>query len=213
MNDKQQIIHSIKKSLERVQKLLLSEPPSFEIRKNSENLLEKMKFEWERNGAIFHVPQKNLADASKTIANYLNEKKECEYIAFSNCLNHLHHLIINQLREKTIVTEPHQMEKVNCSICLAKAGIAENGTILVHWDEQQSRSIALLPENVIYLLTIKNLFLTMDEAFQKLREQQISGWVMISGPSRTADIEKILVTGVHGPKFVSLLILDEEIYD
>ena len=63
--------------------------------------------------------------------------------------------------------------------------------------------IAILPRERI-LTGLEELFTILPRP-----AEQTSSMVLITGPSRTADIEKTLVVGVHGPKEVYLFLIDE----
>ncbi|MCX7834715.1 MAG: LUD domain-containing protein [bacterium] len=211
--DKERILASIESSLAHISKTDFVEVFRQNVPFSDGSILFKMKIEWERNGGYCYDPLKNFDDLFFTLSSHFGTYPIGETIAISSALKPFETILKQRFPHKRFFIENGLIDQVNCSICIATAGIVENGTILVHWDSTQSRSIAVLPEHVIYLLNSKNIYETMDDAFNALRLKGISGWVMIGGPSRTADIEKVLVTGVHGPKFVSLLILEEEFYD
>ncbi len=83
------------------------------------------------------------------------------------------------------------------------ACIAETGTIVFH---TEARLPAALCTRLFVVAPAKSLVATLDEIFQeKFSSFQGSNLFFITGPSRTADIEKELVTGVHGPKEVLVL--------
>jgi L-lactate dehydrogenase complex protein LldF len=85
-------------------------------------------------------------------------------------------------------------------ITLADLAIAETGSILVSARSGRSRLASLAPP--IHIALVGAVVDTVEEAFSKLDNRTS---VLITGTSRTADIEGILIRGVHGPK--ELLIL------
>ena len=82
----------------------------------------------------------------------------------------------------------------------AEAGLAETGTIVLHSGHGRSRLATLLPPVHLALLPEGKL-LTDLFAWTKIRPGKMpSNITLVSGPSKTADIEQTLTVGVHGPK-------------
>lgn len=75
--------------------------------------------------------------------------------------------------------------------------IAESGTIAIGTGYQRSRLASLAPPHHIALLPKDRIVANLEELFEKLKGRT---HVFITGPSRTADIEGVLVRGIHGPK-------------
>ena len=95
----------------------------------------------------------------------------------------------------------------------ARAAIAETGTLILWPDADEPRLMSLVPPVHIVLLDTANIYNTFYEAMQA--EAWADGLptnaLLISGPSKTADIQQTLAYGAHGPKeLVVLLIGDEE---
>ena len=90
------------------------------------------------------------------------------------------------------------------SVTFAWAGLADSGGVMIASQPGESRSASLLPPTHICLLHRADIYRNMEHLLPKLSELmhsiRPSSIVCIGGPSRTADIEKVLVTGVHGPK-------------
>ena len=95
----------------------------------------------------------------------------------------------------------------------AAFGIAATGSLVVAADRAGGRSVSLLPPVHAALLPIRSLLATpadlwrhMGEAFPGGPPSQV---VVITGPSRTSDIELVLVRGVHGPGHVWVGLLED----
>jgi L-lactate dehydrogenase complex protein LldG len=81
----------------------------------------------------------------------------------------------------------------------ALAGIADTGTLVVTSGQGRQLTASLLPEIHIAVLQANDIYENLPQAL-KLREvREASATVLITGPSRTADIEMALTIGVHGP--------------
>jgi LUD domain len=85
---------------------------------------------------------------------------------------------------------------VEIGVSLAEFAIAETGTLVVTASEGRSRMSSLAPPINVVLVAKNAIVGTIAEAIGQI---PASTSVMITGPSRTADIEGILVRGVHGP--------------
>jgi L-lactate dehydrogenase complex protein LldG len=82
--------------------------------------------------------------------------------------------------------------------------VAQTGSIFVSTRSAGGRALSVLPPVHLVLARRDQLVPDLPAAFARLRQRHGGRWpsavTMITGPSRTADIEKILVMGAHGPK-------------
>jgi len=98
----------------------------------------------------------------------------------------------------------------------AWAGFAESGTLMALSGAEGPTTLNFLPDTFIAVLEAKDLLGTYEEGWKKLRGRKQSGTFMprtvnwITGPSRSADIELTLQLGVHGPRRVHILLVDED---
>jgi L-lactate dehydrogenase complex protein LldF len=102
------------------------------------------------------------------------------------------------------VREPDPKIKVGLTGCAA--GIANTGTVLV-LDEGETLKASLLPETHLAILRTSQLVADLPEALAATRNA--SNAVLVTGPSRTADIEMTLTIGVHGPKEIIVFLVDD----
>ena len=103
------------------------------------------------------------------------------------------------------------------SVTPAFAGIAETGTLLVRSGPSLPNGLHFLPETHIAVLKAVNIVGAYEDAWAALRVSiTATGGVMpravtlITGPSRTADIERTPQIGVHGPKKLHIVVVDGE---
>ena len=94
-------------------------------------------------------------------------------------------------------------------------GIAETGTVVLHPRNGLSRLVSLAPPTHIAVLRPGEVLNSLDELFAMERNDFMLGELwgsmnLISGPSKTADIEGTTVTGIHGPLEVHLIILADD---
>jgi L-lactate dehydrogenase complex protein LldG len=90
--------------------------------------------------------------------------------------------------------------------------VARTGTVVMSAAQQSGRTASVYAPVHICVAYTSQLVFDIKDALQKLREKYESNIPSLitfaSGPSRTADIEKTLVTGVHGPKEVFLFLVE-----
>ena len=96
-------------------------------------------------------------------------------------------------------------------ISRARLGIATTGTILVAERQAEDRIRALLCTKHILLLPSSRVVATHAEAAESVRSCIAGGLgyvTLISGPSRTSDIEKVVTLGAHGPTELDVILVD-----
>jgi L-lactate dehydrogenase complex protein LldG len=90
--------------------------------------------------------------------------------------------------------------------------VARTGTVVMSAAQQSGRTVSVYAPVHICIAYTSQLVFDLKDALQKLKEKYGSNIPSLitfaSGPSRTADIEKTLVTGVHGPKEVYLFLVE-----
>ncbi len=88
----------------------------------------------------------------------------------------------------------------------ATFGIADPGSVVLRIAPDLPRWLPLLPPRLVVLLRAEDLLADLD-AFWQTPGVRTASWLFLHGPSVTADIEKVLVHGVHGPAEVHLWLL------
>jgi len=87
------------------------------------------------------------------------------------------------------------------------AGIAETGSIVCASVEGRAVQASLLPSHHLALLPAEKIHATLDDFFLSLTAPPPTNIAIITGPSRTADIELTLAIGVHGPERLDVLVI------
>ncbi len=106
--------------------------------------------------------------------------------------------------EFTAIREPDPSIRIGLTECAA--GIANTGTVLL-LGEGETLKASLLPETHLVLLPTSLLVRDLPEALARARHA--ANAVLVTGPSRTADIEMTLTIGVHGPKEIIVFLVDD----
>jgi L-lactate dehydrogenase complex protein LldF len=105
-----------------------------------------------------------------------------------------------------------KLDSATIGITVGIAAIAESGTVIVGQDDQGAAITSLLPDMHVALIPEARFYETLTEwmgAQGKLELSNHQSITLITGPSRTADIEMTLTIGVHGPaRLIVIMITD-----
>ncbi len=91
----------------------------------------------------------------------------------------------------------------------ADYALADTGTLVMLSSRDEARMISLLPPVHLAVVAKERILTGLDELLSVLPKpaEQTSSMVLITGPSRTADIEQILIRGVHGPGEIHVVVV------
>ncbi|MGA7235631.1 MAG: lactate utilization protein [Bryobacteraceae bacterium] len=111
------------------------------------------------------------------------------------------------------ITDREELREL-CATCdlgitSADYALADTGTLVMLSSPQEARMISLLPPAHLAIVPAHCILGSLDELFTILPNpaELTSSMVLITGPSRTADIEQILVRGVHGPGEITVVVV------
>lgn len=104
-----------------------------------------------------------------------------------------------------------EMAEVGITMC--EALIARNGSILVSNQNEAGRRLSIFPHHHIVIARTGQMVMDLKDGFKLIKNKygsQLPSMIStITGPSRTADIEKTLVLGAHGPKELFVFLVDD----
>jgi L-lactate dehydrogenase complex protein LldG len=96
-------------------------------------------------------------------------------------------------------------------VSACEALVAQTGSVLVTARSSGGRALSVLPPHHVVVATRDQLVPDLSAAFELLHRQYAGNYPsaisFITGPSRTGDIERILVLGAHGPKQLTVLLI------
>lgn len=103
-----------------------------------------------------------------------------------------------------------EIERADGVMTAAFCGVAESGTIVLHHAPEEGRRVlTLLPDWHLCVLRASQVVETLPEYFARCeRVPALVTW--ISGPSATADIEMTRIKGVHGPRFLDVIMVRDQ---
>lgn len=102
-------------------------------------------------------------------------------------------------------------EEADLGITAFDLAVAETGTLVQDATDLDRRLISMLPPVHLAVVPTDGLVDTLRHAVERLAAGGVPGYLaFVSGPSRTADIERVLTIGVHGPGRVMVVFVDRE---
>jgi L-lactate dehydrogenase complex protein LldG len=108
---------------------------------------------------------------------------------------------------------PTRMAQLSASVIEPEALLADTGSCVIACPTAQDRLLCYLPPACVVVAQTSQLVEHLPAAWASLAPRVADAtmqgeFVIVTGPSRTADIEKILILGVHGPKRLVVLLVD-----
>ena len=168
-----------------------------------------------RNAAELRATFKLVKDSSELTAELraLRDTEKWQRVATHR--SPLAQTHANGLSLPTIVTEEdydkHELERCDVAISECDALVAQTGTVLVTSCSAGGRALSCLPPHHVVIARRNQLVPDLPAAFalvkQRYGDTYPSMISFITGPSRTGDIERILVLGAHGPKQLTIFCI------
>jgi L-lactate dehydrogenase complex protein LldG len=201
MNARENILHKIKKALE------TPVPLPFPAAEKEEN--------------IFHPPFDELevifAEAFTKLQGKfvfcLDEKEMTEKMQQLITAKEWTKIYCSESKWNETFSNTISLESCDASITGCEFLVARTGTVVLSAAQESGRTASVYAPVHICIAYTHQLVYDVKDALLKLKEkfgENLPSFISFaSGPSRTADIEKTLVTGVHGPKEVYLFLVEK----
>jgi L-lactate dehydrogenase complex protein LldG len=162
---------------------------------------------------VFHVS--TAIEAKETLIQLVDSVRAKRAVVVESPLQNAAG-ITEALRSRGIAvyTEPEEIaahaDTADIGISGVEFGIAETGSVQDGY-AITTRLVTILPPLHVVFLPSANIVPGITEAFEIIAQNFDRGYLgFITGPSRTADIERVLTIGVHGPGRFAIIAVDEE---
>jgi L-lactate dehydrogenase complex protein LldG len=102
-------------------------------------------------------------------------------------------------------------ERAGLGVTNAALGVASTGSVLIASGADSPRATSILPESHLVILPADRLVPGLEEALDAVTQlaDACSNPFLVTGPSRTSDIEMEMVLGAHGPRSVHVLLVTD----
>jgi L-lactate dehydrogenase complex protein LldG len=149
------------------------------------------------------------AEVAAQIQQICREKQQDRIFCTDPSLLQLMHGMIE------LDSDESDFQNLNIGLTGCEFLVAHLGSVLISSAQISGRRLNVFPETHIVAAHQSQLTVYLDQAIEKMHEKyknELPSLIStITGPSRTADIEKTLVMGMHGPKSLIVLLSDEPI--
>ena len=171
-----------------------------QFQKNAEDLKAEFRIFATANEAAQHLKTLATAGDWKKIGRHSGELTD---------------VIARELGLPEVLTDNgyavNDLESCDAALTGCEALVAQTGSVLVSAPSAGGRALSVLPSHHIVLArrsqVVPDLSVALQRVQEKYQDKFPSMLSFISGPSRTGDIERILVLGAHGPKKLTILLL------
>jgi L-lactate dehydrogenase complex protein LldG len=180
---------------------------------------EKLKRFSERMQAVrAEVHRASRMKWSETLIRILQEKG-VRHLAYAPSTHH-GRIVQADLWSSDIELIPYEKDieswkdrlfnETDAAITGCRGAIAETGSLILWPNKTEPRLLSLVPPVHCVLLQADQIYSTFAEAMreQAWEEGMPTNALLISGPSKSADIAQVLAYGVHGPKSLVVLVID-----
>jgi L-lactate dehydrogenase complex protein LldG len=102
-------------------------------------------------------------------------------------------------------------DTVDASVTSAQAGMADTGTLVLVPGPHEPRTLSLVPPVHVAVLMASQLYASLPAAMLALRpeDDMPTNLVLVTGPSKTSDIQQTLAFGAHGPKELVIVLVND----
>jgi L-lactate dehydrogenase complex protein LldG len=163
-------------------------------------------------GSITRVPDESAVPGA--IADYLAAQNLPPEFALAPALERLPWHERPMLRFETRIAKPSDAVAVQAAF----AGIAETGTLMLPSGPPTPTTLNIVPETAIAVLRASRIVGPYEDAWDLLRRERTGAdgrfmprnVMLVTGPSRSADIEQTLELGAHGPRRLHIVVIDDD---
>jgi len=195
MNSREKILAAVKKNQPSIEAL----PPLDALNAiRFENVLEKFRSVLEAIGGSM-VTGMGLDQVGDYVSNRFTEgSRYLTTLAALQGVNGIDHS-----------AKAHDLADVEVAVIGGAFAVAENAAIWITASSLKTRVLPFICQHLVVVLQAEDIVHNMHEAYERIGAANYDYGVFIAGPSKTADIEQSLVLGAHGPKTMTVVLLNK----
>ncbi|MDO4570885.1 MAG: LUD domain-containing protein [Planctomycetia bacterium] len=234
MQSREEILGKIRNAHQNAPKFEVPQVPVVRATRGASTQEMLSTFEQELNalsGRFFHA--RSLSEARNIVSSLIDDLGWCDFSAVEHPLlreifppETLERFYFGEetaggaLDEKTLreKTDKRRLSRLSAGVVFPRFLIAETGTVALFNESTHERLNCYLPPACLAVGKTsqlrEHLPAVWGEIAREARDANARGeWLLVTGPSRTADIEKVTILGVHGPKVLCVLVIDDNSED
>jgi L-lactate dehydrogenase complex protein LldG len=180
--------------------------PIYQVPENADPAIQFAEHFMARKGIFFY--SESLDEFKTQIQGFVKEK------GFRNI--HIWEKVLAEEMQGVnfaFSTNDRNLSQIDCGITLCECLLARTGSMIVSSKQLAGRRLTVFPPTHIVVASTSQLLPDIKEGMafmQKKYGSQLPSMIsVVTGASRTADIEKTLVMGAHGPKELILFLIDD----
>ena len=224
MNSREAILNKIR-SANRIHSIIKEDDPAAEqkieegiVSVTPKDLWEQFKTEFELISGKFYSVN-NVKQAADSISEFISENKINKMGTSGEeiCISTIKKVEEKFLKLKAVSStnlsfeeRKHEFASIELSVVHPSFVIADIGSLVFLYNKTGTSLPHFLCDNTFALVKRDQIVANQFELFKKLSIEDSKNMVFVAGPSRTADIEKILVLGAHGPRNLTVILVDEK---
>jgi len=186
--------------------------------KDNTGLWTQFKNELEIISGEFHFV-KNIDNATEIISKFLIESKfERIGISKEKICSHAAEIIHKRFSNIKIISpdklsyqeRKKEYSETETAVVHPAYAVADIGSLVFPYVQTGTSYPHFLCDNIFAIINKNQIVANQFELFEKIDLEEAKNMVFVTGPSRTADIEKVLVLGAHGPRKLVVIVCSEE---
>lgn len=183
-------------------------------RENQSARVERLALNLQNAMADVHrtTPETLAADLAKVMAEKSLKKVAIggEVLAHQELCNRLYSVCVLHPVQTVHAEQQALFDDVDAGLTLSQAAIAETGTVVLLSSPQSPRLLSLVPPVHVVIVDARRVYDTLFDLIQQEHWAQglPTNVILVSSPSKTADIQQTLAYGAHGPKQLIVMLVE-----
>lgn len=109
--------------------------------------------------------------------------------------------------ELAAVADPHELADLDLAVLPGALAVAENAAVWIDGDALAHRAVFVIASHLVLVVQARDIVSDLHQAYARLAGRPRGYGVFVSGPSKTADIEQVLVIGAQGARTCTVVVV------